>query len=113
VIPNSYARSGAATFGPQFAARSDFTPALGRWYCYESMVKVNTPGKRDGRLAVWVDGRPAADFPNIRLRDVDTLKIDRFGLGVYIASNTERANRKWHDDVVAATSYIGPMAPRK
>jgi hypothetical protein len=111
VIPNSYARSGAATFGPQFTARNDFKPALGRWYCYETMVKANTPGQRDGRLAIWVDGRLAADFPNMRLRDVDTLKIDCFGIGVYIASNTEHANQKWHDDVVAATSYIGPMMP--
>jgi hypothetical protein len=110
VIPNSYSRSGAATFGKQFTARKDFTPQLDRWYCYESMVKVNTPGKRDGRLAMWVDGNLVADFPNMRLRDVDTLKVDRIGIGVYIAANTERENRVWYDDVVAATSYIGPVA---
>jgi hypothetical protein len=113
VIPNSYSRSGAATFGKEFVARRDFTPELDRWYCYESMVRANTPGRRDGRLAMWVDGRLVADFPNVRLRDVKDLRIDRFGLGLYIARNTERENRKWHDDVVAATSYIGPMAPLK
>ncbi|MHC4914655.1 MAG: hypothetical protein ACYTGB_04105 [Planctomycetota bacterium] len=111
VVPNSHSRSGAATFGKQFVPRKDFTPQLGRWYCYESMLKANTPGRRDGRLAMWVDGRLVADFPNMRLRDVGELKIDRFGIGVYIARNTERENRKWHDDVVAATSYIGPTAP--
>ena len=58
--------------------------------------------------AAWADGRLIADFPNLRLRDVDTLKIDRFDLSLYIASNTARENRKFHDDVVAATAYIGP-----
>ncbi|MBK7780757.1 MAG: hypothetical protein IPJ58_08325 [Ardenticatenia bacterium] len=45
-----------------------------------------------------------------RLRDIADLKIDRFGLDLYIADNSARANRKWQDNVVAATSYIGPIA---
>ena len=110
VLPFSYKRSGEATFGEQFEARPDYSPKLDRWYCYEYMVKANAPDKRDGRIALWVDGKLIADFPNLRLRDVGDLEIDRFGLGLYIAKNTKRANRKWHDDVVAATSYIGPMA---
>ena len=73
------------------------------------MVKANTPGQRDGRIACWVDGKLIADFPNLRLRDVEDLKIDCFGVGLYISPNTMRANKKWYDDVVAATSYIGPM----
>jgi len=113
VLPFSNTRSGAATFGKHFVARPDSSPRLGRWYCYEYMVKPNTPGKRDGRIAMWVDGKLVADFPNLRLRDVNSLRIDRFGLGLYIANNTRRTNRKWHDDVVAATSYIGPMAIAK
>ena len=109
VLPSSETRSGEATFGKQFVARPDFSPQTDRWYCYEYMVKANTPGERDGRIAMWVDGKLIADFPNLRFRDVATLEIDRFGLGVYIANNTKRPNRKWVDDVVAATSYIGPI----
>jgi hypothetical protein len=101
------------SFGPQFVSRPDFIPELDRWYCYEFMVKANTPGQRDGRIACWVDGRLIADFPNMRLRDVEELKIDCFGVGVYLSPNTARANRKWFDDVVAATSYIGPLAKAK
>ncbi len=111
VIPGSEVRSGAATFGPSFIARPDVIPELGRWYCYEFMVKANTPGLRDGRIACWLDGKLVADFPNLRLRDVDTLKIDRFGVGLFISRDTVRANTKWYDDVVAATSYIGPQVP--
>jgi hypothetical protein len=109
VVPGSEVRSGTATFGPNFVPRPDVIPELGRWYCYEYMVKANTPGRRDGRIACWLDGKLVADFPNLRLRDVDTLKINRFGVGLFIARNSARTNTKWYDDVVAATSYIGPQ----
>lgn len=109
VIPGSNGRSGKNIFGEEFIARADFSPQLDRWYCYEYMVKANTPGKRDGRIAFWLDGKLIADFPNLRFRDIEDLKIDRFDLSVYIASNRNRSNSKWHDNVVAATSYIGPV----
>ena len=95
----------------KFLARLDFSPQLDHWYCYEFMVKANTPGKRDGRIAFWLDGKLIADFPNLRFRDVEDLRIDRFDLSVYIANNKDRSNRKWHDNVVAPTSYIGPVTP--
>ncbi len=99
-------------FGPHFVPRPDFIPELGRWYCFEYMLKANTPGQRDGRVACWVDGKLIADFPNLRLRDVESLRIDRFSIGLYIGDNHLRENKKWYDDVVAATTYIGPrLAP--
>lgn len=100
-------------FGPGFVSRPDFIPELDRWYCYEFMVKANTPGRRDGRIACWVDGKLIADFPNFRLRDVETLKIDVFGIALFMRPNNIRANTKWFDDVVAATSYIGPIVEEK
>lgn len=100
-------------FGPHFVARPDIIPELGRWYCYELMVKANTPGLRDGRIACWLDGKLVADFPNLRLRDVDTLKINTASVCLHIRSNTIRENKKWYDDVVVATSYIGPVARAK
>lgn len=96
-------------FGPDFVAHDDIIPELGRFYCYEYMVKANTPGERDGRIAIWLDGELVADFQNLRFRDVDTLKIDRFGLSFHIGSNTAGESKKWYDNVVAATSYIGPL----
>jgi hypothetical protein len=105
IIPDT---EGPHNFGPHFVPRPDFVPERGRWYCFEYMLKANTPGQRDGRVACWVDGKVIADFPNLRLRDIEGLKIDRFSIGLYIADNCLRENRKWYDDVVAATSYIGP-----
>lgn len=96
-------------FGPHFIARPSFTPNLDRWYCYELMVKANTPGQKDGRIALWIDGVLIADYPNVRLRDASTLKIDTVKLSLHIYSNTLRQNLKWYDNVVIARSYIGPM----
>ena len=101
------------TFGPDFVPRPDFIPELDRWYCYEYMVQANTPGQRDGRVALWVDGKLIADFPNFRFRDVASIKIDIFGIALFMRPNSIRENKKWFDDVVAATSYIGPMAEPK
>src|SRR5262245_49383132 len=96
-------------FGPEFVSRADVTPQLGRWYCYEMMVKTNTPGQRDGRIAFWLDGQLIADFQNLRLRETTALNIDRFTIDLHVYSNTRAVARKRYDNVVAATSYIGPM----
>lgn len=108
VLPNS---SEPFDFGPDFESRPDVLPELDRWYCYEYMVRANTPGQRDGRITAWLDGVLVADFPNLRLRDVDTLKIDRFGVSFHIGSNPNGETHRWYDNVVAATSYIGPLCP--
>lgn len=96
-------------FGPTFVARPDFTPRTDRWYSYELMVKLNTPGQRDGRVAVWIDGVIVADFPNLRMRDTTDLKIDEVQLELHAKNNPSRADRKWYDNLVVATSYIGPV----
>jgi hypothetical protein len=95
-------------FGPSFVPRKDFVPVRGRWYCYELMVQANTAGQRDGRVAFWVDGRLTADFPNLRLRSVDSLKMSRVAVVLYESRNNG-LGRVWIDEVVVATVYIGPM----
>ncbi len=102
---------GRDLFGDQFIARDDFIPETGRWYCYEMMIQANTPGQRDGRIAFWVDGKLMGDFQNLRFRETKHLKPNRIALNLY----THNPNNKydltmWFDDVVAATSYIGPRA---
>jgi len=110
VMPYSPQLGNKGSFGPAFIARPDVVPELDRWYCFEFMVKANTPGLHDGRIGCWVDGKLIADFPNMRFRDVATLRMERIGIGIYMANNAIRQNKKWYDDVVAATSYIGPLA---
>ena len=108
VMPNT---SLAFDFGPEFVARPNVVPELGRWYSYEVMLEANTPGMRDGRVTCWMDGELIADFPNLRLRDVATLTIDHFSIGLHAGANPSGTTRKWYDNVVAATEYIGPVAP--
>jgi len=106
VLPNS---SMPFDFGPEFVSRPNTIQELDQWYCYEYRVRANTPGERDGQITIWLDGELVADFPNLRLRDVASLTIDRFGLSFHVGSNPNGPTKKWFDNVVAATSYIGPM----
>ena len=94
---------------PDFKPLPNFTPQRDRWYCVEMMVHANTPGKNDGEVKYWVDGKVIGDFPNLNMRSISTLKIDHAHLVLH-AVNSERLNKKWHDNVVIATKYIGPMA---
>lgn len=86
-----------------------FIPERGRWYCFEQMIKANTPGKPDGELAAWIDGKLYMHFTGFRWRTSDNVKLKRFNLGVYIHQST-RENTVWYDDVALSTGYIGPTA---
>jgi hypothetical protein len=97
-------------FGSDFVPRPDVTPELGRWYAYELMVRLNTPGQRDGRIAVWLDGEVIADFPNLRLRETTSLKMDQITLDLHVNGSSVGTAKKWYDNVVVATSYIGPLS---
>jgi hypothetical protein len=98
-------------FGGDFVPRPDFIPKLDQWYSVEMMVKANTPGQRDGRVALWIDGILISDWLNIRLRDVDTLKMDIASIQFHANSSRAAQLAKYFDNVVVATSYIGPLAP--
>jgi hypothetical protein len=106
VLPISSKRG---EYGQSFISRPDFIPVLGQWYCYEIMVKANTPGKRDGRITCWVDGEIIADFTNFRLRDTNKLLINRIDMGIYAATNPHSETAQYFDNIVIAKSYIGPL----
>ena len=73
------------------------------------LLRANTPGQRDGEVKYWIDGKLVSDFPNLNIRSVSTLKMDEAHIGLQ-AMHSERVNKKWYDNVVIATKYIGPMA---
>lgn len=106
IMPWTYLKG---DFGPNFVSRPQIVPALGKWYSYELMVKANTPGQRDGRIAMWLDGKIIADFMNLRLRDTTDLKIDRMSVDLHVNGTTQNVTKRWIDNVVVSTSYIGPM----
>jgi hypothetical protein len=101
--------NGAQSFGPTFVSRPKVIPTRGAWICFETLVQMNTPGTRDGRVAVWQNGTLIADWQSVRFRDVPTVKIDQIQLENGGQGSTQQ-NDKWYDNLVIATSYIGPMA---
>lgn len=100
--------NGSQSFGPYFVARPDTAPERGAWICYEVLVKLNTPGIPNGRVAVWQDGSLIADWQQIRFRDVSSVMIDQIQLENG-GQGSSQENLKWYDNLVIATTYIGPM----
>jgi len=82
-----------------------------RWYCIEQYAKMNTPGKNDGILRGWVDGQPAFEKTDVRMRDVDTLRIEAVWLNLYLGGSwvAKSDHHLYIDNVVIARDYIGPI----
>lgn len=82
-----------------------------RWYSIEQYLKLNTPGKQDGILRAWVDGRLAFEKTDIRFRHVDKLKIEQIWMNVYHGGTVPSPydQHLFIDNVVVARKYIGPM----
>jgi len=82
-----------------------------RWYCIEQYAKMNTPCQNDGILRGFIDGKLAFEKTDVRMRDVDTLKIETVWLNVYLGGSwTAKSNHHLYiDNVVIARNYIGPL----
>ncbi len=82
-----------------------------QWYCVETYVKLNTPGRRDGVLRGWIDGRPAFEKTDLRYRLTDKLRIEQVWMNIY-HGGTRPSPHDQHafiDNIVIAREYIGPM----
>lgn len=101
--------NGRYPFSTDFVRRANVTPERDRWTCYELMVKSNTSGARDGRVALWIDGSLVFDHPGLRFRSIADIASRFVNLGVY-SSEVFPNQTVWYDDVIVAKEYIGPMA---
>ncbi len=83
-----------------------------RWYCVETHVKLNTPGRCDGILRGWIDGRPAFEKTNLRYRLTDKLRIEQVWMNIYHGGKrpSPHDQHAFIDNVVIAREYIGPRA---
>jgi len=77
-----------------------------RWYCLEQYAKMNTPGRNDGILRAWVDGRLAFDKTDIRMRDLPDLKIECIWLNIYHGGtwSAQSDDSLFIDNIVIANS---------
>jgi hypothetical protein len=48
----------------------------GQWHLLEQQVVLNDPGKNNGVIRVWFEGKLVVEARSLRFRDVPTLKID-------------------------------------
>jgi hypothetical protein len=82
---------------------------LDRWYCIETLATLNSPGKADGRIQVWVDGVPRFDVAGLPLRDArnSRLQFDVFMFGPYFHGGTPQGQSTWLDALVVATERVG------
>jgi hypothetical protein len=94
---------------PDFRPIPNWQPIRDQWYCYEFMARINTLGANNGEVAYWIDGVLKAHFTNLFIRSIAALKIDLVSL-LFHATSSPRVNKKWHDNVVIARSYIGPIS---
>ncbi len=104
------------TYGDGWGWHNDYRGFLqsNRWYSTEQYLKLNTPGRKDGILRAWVDGRLAFEKTDLRMRHVDRLKIETVWLNVYLGGSwTSRSDHHLYvDEVVISPEYIGPLPPR-
>lgn len=56
--------------------RGSWTWPTGRWTCVEQAVRLNTPGRSDGSIVVWVDGHEALAMSEVTFRSTRRLLID-------------------------------------
>lgn len=89
----------------------------GEWHCLEMRVKLNTYTTQwniDGEWEVWWDGVSIANLNTIMWQSSGTARgWNTIGIGGNIYnhySSVENRSEQWYviDDVVVATSYIGP-----
>jgi len=121
-------------WGNDFVQDAQLTAPRGRWMCVEVMLKLNSPvSSRNGELALWIDGRPVIHlgegfplgewivdsfhrtprgqpFEGFQWRNTDQLQINWMMLLHYVTRNPLGfVGTVWFDDVVVATSYVGPI----
>ena len=80
-----------------------------RWYCIETYVKMNTPGRSDGVLRGWVDGYLAMESDSMEFRTSPDLRIEEYWLNFYYGGREVAPNEMYIylDNLVLSTSRIG------
>ncbi len=56
---------------------------LGKWHTIKTTVRINVPGKRNGMIKSWLDGKLVLNKNDMRFRNTNKLLIDRFMFAVF------------------------------
>lgn len=83
-----------------------------RWFCLEMMTGLNTPGRADGELRVWLDGREVFRHTGLTFRSTGSVKIRAVNEQCRIDAFTfDRDGTYRVDNRVVARKYVGPFRP--
>lgn len=93
-----------------------WTPMRERWYAIETEVKLNTPGRSDGEVRLWIDGRQVAEKTGMNITDTVSAPINRVMFGGWYSNSAAGKNRcpdpvkesiRYVDDPTISTEFIG------
>ena len=88
----------------------------GKWVCVEQFIRLNTVGKEDGKLTVWLDNEQVLALTDVTYRTVDNL-AGKIG-GIYVSTFHGGNTPDWgpsvtsyarFDGFVAGLNRIGPV----
>jgi hypothetical protein len=93
--------------------RGTFRLRPGRWYSLERRVELNVPGKDDGRIRVWVDGKLMLDVGGLVIRHDEALKIEGIFFSTFFGGGdptwaTPKATHADFARFAVSERYIGP-----
>jgi len=91
-------------------ARSELVE-LSKWHCVEYYAKLSEPGKRNGRLKLWVNGKLVCDLPELPLVDRNHagIRFNHWMLGPYFHGGSHQQQWNYLDALVIATQYVGTL----
>ena len=97
-------------WGNQFKPEKQPNIEKGKWICCEFMLKHNSPNKRNGEQAFWIDSQLQGHWRGISWRKTPGLQANAFTLESYITDRwtKNKVNIVQFDNVVIAKEYIGP-----
>jgi len=83
----------------------------GRWFWVETMARMNAPGKKDGAVKLWVNGKLVTAVQGLVLRDEEHADItfDLWFLGPYNHPGVPKTQSSYIDAIVVSTEPIGPL----
>ena len=98
--------------------RGSFRFQPGKWHCIEQELDLNTPGRADGQVRVWLDSQPVFEQGALLFRSVAELRIE----GVFFSTFFGGGDESWapprdtHADFAAfatAGKRVGCNLPKK
>jgi ankyrin repeat protein len=99
---------------PSFFQTARISP--GKWYCLELMLRNSVPGKKNGQLSAWLDGKLVGNVEKLRFRYTEESKIRRFAVLNYFGGDSSwqtspKDQRIYVDNLVISRQPIGCKTP--